>query len=63
MSRKILHAAFLIALLSPACAKVTTTVPSGKNIVILQGMHGMLTYSVHPESILDFRPVGGKLPN
>ena len=29
----------------------------GKNIPVLEGMHGMLTYSIHPEMILGFRVV------
>jgi hypothetical protein len=29
----------------------------GKNIPVLEGMHGMLTYSTHPEIILNFRVV------
>jgi hypothetical protein len=42
----------------------------GKGIVLLKGMHGDLTYSTHPERILNFRPVrrkvtdpSGLLPN
>jgi len=41
----------------------------GKGIVLLKGMHGELTYSTHPERILNFRPVrrevadpSGRLP-
>ena len=30
----------------------------GKDIFVLEGMHGILTYSIHPESILNFRVVG-----
>ena len=33
----------------------------GKGIVLLEGMHGELTYSTHPERILNFRPVGRKI--
>ena len=29
----------------------------GKNILLLEGMHGELTYSVHPERIINFRMV------
>jgi len=29
----------------------------GKGLVLLEGMHGELTYSTHPERILNFRPV------
>lgn len=29
----------------------------GKNMLLLEGMHGELTYSTHPERILDFRLV------
>ena len=42
----------------------------GKGLVLLEGMHGELTYSTHPEKILNFRPVpreatdpSGLLPN
>jgi hypothetical protein len=102
--RKILHAAFLVALLNPAWGKATAELPlmrqpskvfivgpgtvvsvhlldlpfgelhcvvkykidggelievwhPGKNIPVLEGMHGMLTYSTHPEMILNFRVV------
>jgi hypothetical protein len=104
MIRKILHAAFLVALLNPAWGKATPELPfmrqpsevfvvgpgtvvsvhlldlpfselhwavkykidggelievwhPGKNIPVLEGMHGMLTYSTHPEIILNFRVV------
>lgn len=30
---------------------------SGKHILLLEGMRGMLVYSEHPEKILDFRAV------
>ena len=30
----------------------------GKDILVLEGMHGILTYSTHPERILSFRVVG-----
>jgi hypothetical protein len=30
---------------------------SGKHILLLEGMRGMLVYSEHPEKILDFRMV------
>jgi len=29
----------------------------GMGILVLEGMHGELTYSTHPERILNFRPV------
>ena len=29
----------------------------GKNMLLLEGMHGELTYSTHPERILNFRLV------
>jgi len=29
----------------------------GMGILVLKGMHGELTYSTHPERILNFRPV------
>ena len=32
-----------------------------KSIVLLEGMHGELTYSTHPERILNFRPVRRKV--
>jgi hypothetical protein len=32
-----------------------------KGIVLLEGMYGELTYSTHPERILNFRPVGRKV--
>jgi hypothetical protein len=34
----------------------------GKDIQVLQGMHGMLTYSTHPEMIRSFRVVSQTLP-
>ena|SRR5450755_4227386 len=34
----------------------------GKDIPVLQGMHGMLTYSTHPEMIRSFRVVTQTLP-
>src|ERR1700694_5627193 len=104
MMRKILHAAFLVALLNPAWGKATAELPlmrqpskvfivgpgtvvsvhlldlpfseqhcavkykidggelievwhPGKNVPVLEGMHGMLTYSTPPEMILSFRVV------
>ncbi len=30
---------------------------SGKNILLVEGMHGELTYSINPERILNFRLV------
>jgi hypothetical protein len=33
----------------------------GKDILVLEGMHGILTYSTHPERILNFRVVEHKL--
>ena len=33
----------------------------GKGILVLEGMHGILTYSTHPEKILSFRVVEQKL--
>ena len=33
----------------------------GKDVLVLEGMHGMLTYSTHPEKILSFRVVEQKL--
>jgi hypothetical protein len=33
----------------------------GKDVFVLEGMHGMLTYSTHPERILNFRVVEQKL--
>jgi hypothetical protein len=30
----------------------------GKDVLVLEGMHGILTYSTHPERILSFRVVG-----
>jgi hypothetical protein len=35
---------------------------AGKDIQVLQGMYGMLTYSTHPEIILSFRVVEQTLP-
>ena len=32
-----------------------------KDILVLEGMHGILTYSTHPERILNFRVVEQKL--
>ena len=108
MIRKILRAAFLVALLNPAWGKATTELPlvrqpstvfivgpgtvlsvhlldlpfiephfavkykidggelievwhPGKDIPVLEGMHGMLTYSTHPEMILNFRVVAQNL--
>jgi hypothetical protein len=107
MIRKILHAAFLVALLNPTWGKATTELPlvrqpsavfivgpgtvlsvhlldlpfiephfavkykidggelievwhPGKDIPVLEGMHGILTYSTHPEMILNFRVVAQK---
>jgi hypothetical protein len=34
----------------------------GKDIPVLQGMHGMLTYSTHPEMVRSFRVVTQALP-
>jgi hypothetical protein len=34
----------------------------GKNIPAFQGMHGMLTYSTHPEKVRSFRVVMQALP-
>ena len=33
----------------------------GNDILVLEGMHGILTYSTHPEKILRFRVVEQKL--
>jgi hypothetical protein len=33
----------------------------GKDVLVLEGMHGMLTYSTHPEKIISFRVVEQKL--
>jgi hypothetical protein len=33
----------------------------GQGILLLEGMHGELTYSTHPERILNFRPVRRKV--
>jgi hypothetical protein len=33
----------------------------GKDVLVLEGMHGILTYSTHPEKILSFRVVEQKL--
>jgi len=33
----------------------------GKNILLFEGMHGELTYSTHPERILNFRLVRRKV--
>ena len=33
----------------------------GKDILVLEGMHGILTYSTHPEKILSFRVVAQEL--
>jgi len=33
----------------------------GKDVLVLEGMHGILTYSTHPEKILSFRVVEKKL--
>jgi hypothetical protein len=110
MIRKLLQAAFLLALLNPAWGKATAELalmrqPSGvfivgpgtvvsvhlldlpfsevrwavkykieggelievwhpgKNIPVLEGMHGMLTYSTYPEMILNFRVVQPGSPN
>lgn len=32
----------------------------GKDVLVLEGMHGILTYSTHPEKILGFRVVEQK---
>jgi hypothetical protein len=32
----------------------------GKDVLVLEGMYGMLTYSTHPEKILSFRVVEQK---
>ena len=32
----------------------------GKDVLVLEGMHGLLTYSSHPEKILNFRVVEQK---
>ncbi len=32
----------------------------GKDVLVLEGMHGILTYSSHPEKILNFRVVEQK---
>ena len=32
----------------------------GKDVLVLEGMHGILTYSTHPEKILNFRVVEQK---
>jgi|SRR5580658_3514741 hypothetical protein len=34
---------------------------AGKDVLVLEGMHGILTYSTHPEKILGFRVVEQKL--
>ncbi len=34
--------------------------PPGKDVLVLEGMHGILTYSTHPEKILSFRMVEQK---
>ena len=34
---------------------------TGKDVLVLEGMHGILTYSTHPEKILSFRVVEQKL--
>ena len=34
---------------------------AGKDVFVLEGMHGILTYSTHPEKILSFRVVEQKL--
>src|ERR1039457_3161581 len=34
----------------------------GHDILVLEGMHGILTYSTHPEKILSFRVVDQKSP-
>jgi hypothetical protein len=34
----------------------------GKDIPVLEGMHGMLTYSTHPEMVRSFRVVTQTLP-
>jgi hypothetical protein len=33
----------------------------GMDVLVLEGMHGILTYSTHPEKILSFRVVEQKL--
>jgi hypothetical protein len=33
---------------------------TGKDVLVLKGMHGILTYSTHPEKILSFRVVEQK---
>jgi hypothetical protein len=33
----------------------------GKDVLVLEGMHGILTYSTHPEKILSFRVVEQEL--
>ena len=33
----------------------------GKNMQLLEGMHGELTYSIHPERIINFRLVGRRV--
>jgi hypothetical protein len=33
----------------------------GKNMQLLEGMHGELTYSIHPERIISFRLVGQRV--
>jgi len=33
---------------------------SGKDVLVIAGMHGILTYSTHPERILSFRVVEQK---
>ena len=33
----------------------------GKDVLVVEGMHGILTYSTHPERILSFRVVGQEL--
>lgn len=30
----------------------------GRDILLLEGMHGILTYSIHPERVISFREVG-----
>jgi len=34
----------------------------GKDVLVLEGMHGMLTYSTHPEMVRSFRVVTQTLP-
>ena len=34
---------------------------AGNDVFVLEGMHGILTYSTHPEKILSFRVVEQKL--